>query len=218
MPKQRNFFYLISIHPMRDLDIIAHMPEMFEKFLLAWIPLFVAMDPLGLIPIFISLTRGIEKPKLKVITYQALITATVVAVGFVFLGKAIFQSLGITVYDFQIAGGLILFGLAVKDLFVEENMEALKGRDVGVVPLGLPLIAGPATLTSLLILGDTIGLMYTLMAFFVNVFLILIVFLNSHHFQRIIGKTGLKALSKIISLLLAAIAVNMIRLGFQKLL
>lgn len=194
------------------------MFDALEQFLLAWIPLFVAMDPLGLIPIFIGLTRGIEGARLKSITHQAILTASVVAVGFVFLGKAIFEALSITVYDFQIAGGLILFGLAARDLLGHQEEENLKGKDIGVVPLGLPLIAGPATLTTLLILVETVGLVYTLTALFVNVVLILIGFQKSQWFQRAIGKTGLHAISKIVSLLLAAIAVNMIRIGFQKVL
>jgi len=120
------------------------MPELLEKFLLAFIPLFVAMDPVGLVPFFLGMTQGIKRPHRNRIAWQAIITAAVVAVGFMFLGRWTFRVLGISVGDFQVAGGLILLVLASRDLLrPSAGVESLP-EDFGIVPLGLPYIAGLA--------------------------------------------------------------------------
>jgi multiple antibiotic resistance protein len=83
------------------------------------------------------------------------------------------------------------------------------------VPLGMPLIAGPALLTALLILVDTVGIIFTLLALLVNLLLVGFGFRYAHHFTRWMGQQGMKGVSKLISLLLAAIAVSLIRRGWQ---
>jgi len=183
-----------------------------DKFMLAWIPLFVAMDPLGLVPLFLSINEDLSAEARKRTTVQATWTAAVVAIGFVFLGNYVFRMLGITVADFQMAGGLILLILAIQDLLKGWEEKPHPVGEFGVVPLGLPLIVGPATLTTLLILMDTVGLWFTFLALLVNLALH-----YSEALARLIGLTGLRAVSKIISLLLAAIAVSMIRHGWQRL-
>lgn len=190
------------------------MNEWIEKLVLAWIPLFVALDPLGLVPLFEGMAFGIEKEKKKIIVSQATWTAAVVAAVFMFLGNFIFKALGITVADFHIAGGLILFVLATRDLVGIDQTTRIRG-DFGVVPLGTPLIAGPATLTTLLILMKSSGISATLTALAINLVLVNLAFRNTERLTRLVGMTGLKAVSKIISLLLVAIAVNMIRRGLQ---
>src|SRR4051812_34277956 len=92
-----------------------------QKFLLAWIPLFVAIDVIGLVPLFLGITKGEPKEKVDRITRQAMWTSALVAIGFIFLGRFVFNALGITVADFKVAGGLVLLVLAVRDLVVEEN-------------------------------------------------------------------------------------------------
>jgi multiple antibiotic resistance protein len=89
------------------------------------------------------------------------------------------------------------------------------GDEFGVVPLGMPLIAGPALLTALLILVDTVGLVFTLISLLVNLGLVAIAFCNADHFTRWMGKQGLRGVSKIIALLLAAIAISLIRRGWH---
>ena len=88
-------------------------------------------------------------------------------------------------------------------------------EEFGVVPLGMPLIAGPALLTALLILIDTVGVVFTLVSLFVNLVLVGIALCNAERFARWVGKQGLRGISKIIALLLAAIAVSLIRRGWQ---
>ena len=117
--------------------------------------------------------------------------------------------------DFQIAGGMILFILAAKDLVMSAAEPEKMPEDFGVVPLGMPLIAGPALITTLLLLTQLVGVIVTLVALTVNLILVMLVLHYSEWLGRKIGGTGMRAISKIISMLLAAIAVAMIRQGLK---
>jgi len=193
------------------------MDSMIEEFILTFIPIFVAIDVVGLLPIFVGLTQGMEKGRKKTVIIQSLITALFLTVGFIFLGQAIFRVLGITIGDFMVAGGLILFCIAVLDLLAPGNILRVPDPELGVVPLGTPLIAGPAVLTTSLLLVDSHGLGMTLASVIVNILLVGILFFQSLTVMRYIGPGGSRALSKIMSLLLAAIAVMIIRKGLSAL-
>lgn len=191
------------------------MVQYLNNFVLAFIPLFVAIDPIGLAAVFLAMGHNATPEQRKKISMQATWTGGGVALLFLFLGAQTFDALGITVKDFQIAGGLILFILAARDIIQSSSEDNSKlGDDFGVVPLGMPLIAGPATITTLLLLSQTLGVLVTLSALLVNLLLIILAFRFSDRLARLIGVSGLRAVSKIISLLLAAIAINMIRRGF----
>src|SRR6266481_3430445 len=170
------------------------MRNLAEKFFLAFIPIFVAIDPIGLVALFIGLGTSASPEKRKEQAFLGIFTGLCVAIGFIFLGKIVFAALGITVADFQIAGG---------------------GDEFGIVPLGMPLIAGPALLTALLILIDSVGLIYTLVSLLVNLALVAVALCNAERFTRWMGKQGLRGVSKLIALLLAAIAISLIRRGWQ---
>src|SRR5213594_3600142 len=110
---------------------------MIEKFFLAFIPVFVAIDPIGLVAIFIGLGTSASREERKRQAFLGIFTALCVAVGFIFLGKIIFAALGITVADFQVAGGLILLGLAGRELLGLGPHDSKSFRsEFGVVPLG----------------------------------------------------------------------------------
>jgi len=194
------------------------MHEYAVRFLLAFIPLFVAIDPIGLAAVFLGLGHDVAPAKKQRIAWQATITGGGVALGFLFLGQNVFTALGISAGDFQIAGGLILFILAARDLIQPPGMPARLPDDFGIVPLGMPLIAGPALITTLLLLAQTpnVGVSITLAALAVNLALVIAALFYSEWFGRKIGPTGLSAISKIISMLLAAIAVAMIRRGLGR--
>lgn len=192
------------------------MVELAGKFLQAFIPLFVAIDPIGLAAIFLAMSTGVPLTTRKKIANQAAWTGGGVALLFLLLGQSIFTALGITANDFQIAGGLILFIIAARDLMHSAAEEPVKlADDFGVVPLGMPLIAGPASITTLILLAQTLGVWVTLAALAVNLVLVVMAFAWSEKLGRWIGATGMRAISKIISLLLAAIAVSMIRRGIS---
>jgi multiple antibiotic resistance protein len=142
-----------------------------------------------------------------------MVTALTLSIGFIFLGKAIFHLLGITVADFMIAGGIILLCIAILDLVKLDKAIALPVDELGAVPIGTPLIVGPAVLTTSIIVMDQYGLQPTLFAVTANVALVGIMFLGSDLLIKMLGKAGSRALSKLTSLLLAAIAVMLMRKG-----
>jgi multiple antibiotic resistance protein len=189
------------------------MTQFLNDLLLAFIPVFVAVDAIGVLPLFLGLTSKLKEKQKKKIILQSAITAVSVAVVFIFVGKGLFKVLGITVADFMIAGGIILFGIALLDLLVPGKMRRLPENDIGAVPLGMPLIVGPAVLTTSLIILDQYGLIPTLISVVTNVAIAALLFYFSGGVIKVIGKTGAGALSKIMALLLAAIAVMMIRRG-----
>ena len=192
------------------------MPPVAESFLKAFIPLFVAIDPIGLAAIFLALGAGVPEATRRKIAQQATWTGGAVALLFLFLGQTIFAALGITPSDFQVAGGLILFIIAARDVVQSAAAEPEKlADDFGIVPLGMPLIAGPASITTLILLAQTLGVTVTFVALVVNLVLVVLAFAYSARLGGIIRPTGMRAVSKIISLLLAAIAVNMIRQGLK---
>lgn len=190
------------------------MPDVLSRFLQAFIPLFVAIDAIGLAALYLGISDQLPVERREEIARQALWTAAAVSLLFLFLGQAIFRALGITEDDFQIAGGLILLILAIREM-VQQGPHKTKqlSEDFGVVPLGMPLIAGPAMLASLLVSYQAVGLWITLTALAVNLALVVVAFKSSQRLGQWIGLTGMRAISKIISLLLAAIAVAMIRKG-----
>jgi len=186
-----------------------------QKFLLAFIPVFVAIDPIGLVAIFMGLGTSASHEHRRAQAFLGLLTGLLVAVGFIFLGKGIFSALGITVADFQVAGGLILLALAVRELVGFGRIDREKDDEYGVVPLGMPLIAGPALLTALLILIDSVGVVFTLISLIVNLALVAVALCNAERFAKLMGRQGLRGISKIIALLLAAIAISLIRRGWR---
>ena len=198
---------------MKELQLL-HI-EHWHNFILAFIPLFIAIDVVGILPIFMSLVDGIEKPQKTKIINQSVVTALSVSIGFLALGKFVFSVMGIEIYDFKMAGGLLLLVFAVHDLLFSEKGKRTITPTMGVVPLGIPLVVGPAVLTSIIVTVDTYGYIPTVTSLVVNLIIVWVVFLKSNFIYRLMGDGGSKAFAKVASLLLAAIAVMMIRRGFM---
>ncbi len=188
---------------------------MLETFLLIFIPLFVAMDPLGITPIFASLTKTMKKKERDHVLNQSLVTAFAISMAFLFLGQKIFAFLGIQLYDFQIAGGLLLLIISILDLVHPTKEQRLPGTNIGVVPIGIPLIMGPAALTTLMMLGSQHGYKWVAIGLASNLVLMYFALHFSKKAESIFGVSGMKAASKIVSLFLAAIAIMFIRVGLQ---
>lgn len=185
-----------------------------ESFVLCFIPLFVAVDAVGVLPLFMNLTEGIEQNKIKKIIIQSMITALIVALAFIAVGTATLKLLGITVADFMIAGGTLLFVISIRDMLsVEKNRYAVDLESMGAVPIGVPLITGPAVLTTSMLLVNEHNLFITSLAIITNILIAGGIFFMAPFIERAIGKTGSKTISKITSLLLAAIGVMIIRRG-----
>ena len=186
-------------------DIIKTLPNTF-------IPIFVAIDVFAILPIFISLTVDMPDSRKQIIR-DSIFTALIVGLLFVALGEAIFKILGITSDDFKIAGGLVLIVLAISELIRHEEESRKPAGRVGVVPIGVPLIVGPAVLTTILVLVDHYGIIPTILSLLLNLFIIWISFINAERIINLLGKGTIIGISRIMALLLASIAVMMIRLG-----
>ncbi len=193
------------------------MLNLLRELGLTFVPLFVAMDSVGNLPIFLSLTKDVEASESRHAARLAIFTALGLGLGFVAIGKAIFLLLGIEVADFLVAGGIILLALAIKDLITGKMIEAqdsLAPKMAGVVPLGTPLIVGPAVLTTLLILLDQhYSVVILIVSFILNLVIQWLLLRQANRIVGFLGNTGVRAISKIVMLLLAAIAVKMIRAG-----
>ena len=192
------------------------MMQILKPYILAFIPIFVAVDAIANIPIFLSLVEHCSKKQKIRITTDAVKTATAVAIIFMFIGKWVFALIGVTIPDFQIAGGILLFVLSVRLLFPGAQKDGLTNshdRDIGVFPLGTPLITGPAVLTTTLMMMNTFGAMATLVSLVLNMVIVWFTLAKAEVIMKVIGPSGTRAFSKIMYILLAAIAVMMVRRG-----
>jgi multiple antibiotic resistance protein len=187
-----------------------------RPYLLSFIPVFVAVNSIGILPVFLSLTEGMDRSDRRRTIYTSVLTATVLALSFMFLGKWLLLFMGITIADFRVAGGLLLLVLSVNLLFPKEDEGGKLHKDVGAFPLGTPLITGPAVLTTVLVLSGTRGFAPTSVSLILNMCIVLLVFLKADLLSKVMGRTGMKAFSKVAHILLAAIAVTMMRKGIAE--
>jgi len=190
------------------------MDDLITVLPLTFIPLFVAVDPFWVTAIYAPYAAGKNTSTVLRTAAKATLTALGVSLGFVAVGQAFFSVLGITVNDFKVAGGLLLLVVAIVDL-MSPGRSILGDEDASVFPLGTPLIAGPALLTTLLVLIEHYGTVPTLAGLLLNMLVLWLAMASVRLMGKIVPRPFLVALSKIMSVLLASIAVMMIRLGLQ---
>jgi multiple antibiotic resistance protein len=188
-----------------------------HNFVITFIPLFIVIDALGNLPFLISAGQDMDKPQqLKVVNY-AVLTATIVGLVFLFFGQFILNVMNIRVPEFSIAGGIILLVLSIRYMSTGHMVTIVKEELVAVVPIGTPLTVGPATIATLLILAGQYSIFMVLISFAANMVLTWIIFLLAQRIAGFMGQGGLTAVSRVFSLLLAAIAVSMVINGLQTL-
>lgn len=192
--------------------------EMLNSFLLCVIPIMVAIDAPGVLPIYLEMTEGMSSGEKKKTVKQSVYTAFIITITFVFLGSAVFRLLGILVEDFMIAGGILLLVISINDLLYAGTKKMFVSHTLGVVPLGTPLIAGPGTLTTALVLVGNYGYLPVTLSLTFNLFFAWLIFDRADGIIKIIGENGARGVTRLASLLLAAIAIKMIRTGIFKLL
>lgn len=191
------------------------VPHSLYPYILTFIPIFVAMNAVSVLPIFTALTVNLKTKDRHDVLSRSILTAALIAIAFIFVGKIIFNVIGVTVADFKIAGGILLFIMSVGYLLPGDMQrgKSVEKEDVGVFPLGTPLITGPAVLTTCLVLRDAYGLFPTLISLMANVFIVWFIFAHAGAIIKILGKSGSRAFSKVGDILLAAFAVMMVRNG-----
>jgi multiple antibiotic resistance protein len=180
------------------------------------VPIFVAMDPIGALPLVFAWTANLDDVERDRQLRDGLLTALALGLVFVVGGRWLLGVLGVGIPDFLVAGGLVLLALAITDLVVgggHEGRGSSGSPDFGAVPIGTPILAGPATLATLLILVDGYGWPVTALAFLFNLLIAWRLFRRAGQLTRLVGRNGLRAASKVASLVLAAIAVRLIREG-----
>ena len=187
---------------------------------LSFIPLFVAVDAIGNLPFILTLTQEDDTAERRRVIRYAMLTALALGLGFLAVGRGTLVLLGLQPADFLIAGGLILFVLTIRH-FTTGKLVELQGSSskemVGVVPIGTPLVVGPAVLATLLLLTPQYGIPTVLLAFVLNLVFAWAVFSQANRIARFMREPGLRAVSQIASLLLGVIAVMMVRKGLVEL-
>jgi multiple antibiotic resistance protein len=188
---------------------------LWNDFVLTFVPLFVVLDAPGNLPMVVSLSEGMSsKEKLRVINV-ATITAALVGLAFLFFGLFLLKAMGISVGAFAVAGGIILMVLAIKYMTTGHMVDASKEEMIAVVPIGTPLLTGPATITTLIFLNTQFPTYMVLLSFAVNMLIAWVIFVAGDKIISFMGQGGIKAVSKVFSLLLAAIAVDLVIRGLN---
>ena len=193
----------------------------FKDVGLSFVPLLVAVDAIGILPFILSLTADMNPAERPRTIRYAMLTAFALGLAFIGIGKGIFFVLGIEIADFLVAGGVILLVLAIRHLTTGKlvELQSTISKDmIGVVPIGTPLVVGPAVLTTLLLLTEQFPLPAVVVALMLNLMFAWLVFAQANRVARLLREQGLRAASQIASLLLAAIAVMMIRKGIIEIL
>jgi multiple antibiotic resistance protein len=197
-------------------------------FITVFTAIFAIVDPIGNIPIFYSIIRGYTKEeKLKIIK-TAIITALIVLVVFGLIGNYIFMLFNITIPAFRIAGGLLLFRVAFNMLYgitpgtkttQREKEEAIEKESVGIVPMGIPLLAGPGAISTVMLYNSN-GNIGNIFVVFISVFTTLIItYILLRNVDKIfnrLGRVGALAISRIMGLILAAIAIQFLINGVHQ--
>jgi len=187
----------------------------------AFTTLFIIIDPMGLAPLFLALTDGMTTAQRRAVAIRSCLISFGLMLAFLFLGEALLGFIGISMSAFRIAGGVLLFLTALEMLFQkrqarrEDNAsEVHAADDPSVFPLAMPLIVGPGAITTIILLAgqangatDMLAISAVMLSVLATVF---IAFLLAPALERLLGKTGLNILTRLLGMLLAALAVQFI--------
>lgn len=190
--------------------------------LLALSSIFFLVDPFAALPTFLAVTEGVDKVRRRAIARKASLTAWVVLSAFAVAGQYIFKMFGITLPAFELAGGVILLLIGLDMLQAkrsatqevsDEREDAASKEDAGIVPLGIPMLAGPGSIAAVMVLvgqveGHPWRMVAILIAIFVTAAICYLVLGNSDRVSAILGDTGVRILVRIMGLLLVALAMQ----------
>ena len=205
----------------------APMPSLSE-IVTTFLAVFIVVDPLGLIPVFISLSAGFDERRRRATIAKAVVTAFAVLCLFIFTGGAILRFLGIQTGSFSIAGGILLFIVSIDLLFGRPGRtktsadEEPDRADVAIFPLGVPMLAGPGTITTILIYvsrsrSPVSGIPLLLACVVVALAVAALTMFLSSGFLRVLGRTGVSVIERIMGILLAALSVQFVHDGMVQL-
>jgi multiple antibiotic resistance protein len=192
--------------------------DLLYRLLAGIVTLFVILDPVSVIPFFQALTKGTTPVQRRKVASRSVLISMVLLLIFAYLGEGILALLGITIYDFEIAGGALLFVFAIRDALSNEPLgasESLAAAEkstyerIAVIPLATPLLAGPGSLTTSILLANAeYGYIIAGVAILVDSFLAFGALRVSDRLNRVMGPSGLMIVGKVMDILMAAIAVS----------
>ena len=182
------------------------------------IALFVVIDPIGNIPIFIAFTKKLEKAEHKTVSKTAIITAAALLLLFGVAGTQILGLFGITIFSFMIAGGTLLFIIAIELLtYGEWRFVSKVKEDIGVVPIAFPLLAGPGSITAVIISYQTSGFLITFLSIIIVMTITYVILRMVNPIYKVLGNRGSMIVSRVFAVIIAAIAVEYIVEGIKNL-
>jgi len=180
----------------------------------AVIVLFIIVDPFGDIPIFIGLTEKMTEGEKKKVFNTATVVGIVLLLVFAFTGQEIFAIFGVSIYSFEVAGGILLLIIAIRILIsgsMHENSES--PESMGAVPIAMPLLVGPGAITTTIFNLQAYDVYVTTLSVLIVMFMVWVILRYMNTIYRFLGKTGSLVIARVVSLLIAAIAVQYILVG-----
>ncbi|MFH1710560.1 MAG: MarC family protein [bacterium] len=187
--------------------------NIYFELLQAIVALFIIIDPLGNLPIFMGLTEGLSIKERKDAYIEALYVGFMLLLLFTLAGTGILTLFRISLDDFKIAGGLLLLVISLFMLIRGHFVDITNKDDIGAVPLGCPLLVGPGAITTAMVLLGIYGMKLTLMAVIINFLISGVIFYWSDVIYEKIGRAGSMIIARVMAIILAAIAVKFIREG-----
>lgn len=189
---------------------------MIEEFLKAFFSIFVIMNVVGNVPIFLSLSERMKKHERDIGINKAILIASLLLLIFLFAGSGILNFFGISIHSFRVAGGIIILIVAIEMVLGLEIKDRRSTKyEFAVVPLATPLITGPGVIATIILLTQSVGIFITFIASMSNLFLSWILLRFSEHIYKILGRQGADILSRVMGLILAAIAIEFIKNGWM---
>jgi len=183
------------------------------------IALFVVVDPLGNVPIFIGLTKNMDKTQIQKTFQSAIITGLILLFLFAFAGQQILILFGISLSSFMVAGGLLLLIIAVRLLVAGGWQEpSTSPESVGAVPIGFPLLVGPGAITTTILILQSSGIFVTIFSVLITFIIVWLILRLIHPIFRILGSNGSLVVTRLMAMFIAAIAVQYIVEGVKNLL
>jgi len=199
-------------------DLIMVPPTFQTDIITSVIALFIVIDPIGNIPLFIAFTKKLEKAEHKTVSKTAILTAAALLLLFGVAGTQILQVFGITIFSFMIAGGTLLFIIAIELLtYGEWRFAGSVKEEVGVVPIAFPLLAGPGSITAVIISYQTSGFLITFLSIIIVMAITYIILRMVNPIYKVLGNRGSMIVSRVFAVIIAAIAVEYIVEGIKNL-
>ncbi len=189
-------------------------------FLQPFFAFFGAIDPIGNVPLFLSLTKKLTSEQRNRIAFSAVIRASAILLAFTLAGSVLLSIFHLSIEGFRIAGGIVFTVMGLQIIFdinfSGKSEEEMSKCDVSMVPLATPLLAGPGTISMTIILVQQYGYLLTIVSGAVSMLLTWVIFRFASKLLKALGDEGTKAFGKIIGVIIVAIGVEMIRSGFIK--